>query len=248
VSDELKQRAAQTSDKLWKRQTEDRVQQATQRLASEAEEPAEPDKTLERISESLPDTRPRRRRRAKTETEIGATPDTVRVDEKRPKRVPIRDDDEPDTRPGKFASNTRELLADAITGLYWVPAQLTGLKEWELSEDEAGVLAVRVEAILKTGFDKKRAAKINKTIERFLPAVSLIVAASIITLPRIRLTKAARDNHSRTASEAARRAGRSHVEQSATSSAQANAGGNSERRARALTTADINEFGGTDAQ
>ena len=72
--------------------------------------------------------------------------------------------------------------------MYWLPAQVTGIREVELSETEADVLTSRTETLIKS-LGTKRAKASLAMLDKYAPGVSLAVAVAIITLPKARLIK-----------------------------------------------------------
>lgn len=85
-------------------------------------------------------------------------------------------------------ATTRELINDSWTALYWLPAQVTGIREVELNESEADVLTSRTETLIKS-LGTKRAKASLALLDKYAPGVSLAVAVAIITLPKVRLIK-----------------------------------------------------------
>lgn len=159
-----------------------------------------------------------------------------------------------------IAGNTRELLEDAVTALYWIPAQVTGLPGWELNATEARLLAERGEAFFKS-LGKARSDRLIKVMDKFMPGASLAITALIITMPRVKMTQAARAASGQTSrldsvtsSEASRTgsvrepaAGYSPTYSAAEPVADSGEGAPAVSE-RPITAADIVKLGGSDAE
>jgi hypothetical protein len=160
----------------------------------------------------------------------------------------VVDEDEPISTP----ANTRQLLEDLYTGVFWVPAQVLGESHWELNGEEK-ILAERTDSLIKSQ-GKARAKRVQKAIDKYLPGLSLVVALALIVKPRLQIT-----NELKRAK---------HIRQSAEHRGQANApvdsgftatrgdtqptpqggGGSPEVRERPLTSADISRIGGSEVE
>lgn len=87
------------------------------------------------------------------------------------------------------AANTRALIEDGYQFAYWAAAQITNIPQWNIKDVEAEQLAERTQALYQS-LGKRKAKKVEGFVNSVLPGFSLIAAALIITIPRIKLTRA----------------------------------------------------------
>jgi len=114
--------------------------------------------------------------------------DDIRLDDKgpAPKDVPYSKIDASETRAGKFDITT--VLVPFLGAMFQLPV-LAGLGEhWQLDGLEAKLLADRLEGCMKM-LPKSNAKKLQKTLDKYLPLVALIITAYMIFQPRVAMTR-----------------------------------------------------------
>lgn len=142
------------------------------------------------------------------------------------------------------------MISNVLQGAYWIPAQLTGLQEWNLTPDENKYLTDAVNTAIKS-MGSKRSKRVLASIDKYAPGASLAIAALIITVPRVNATRrlyAAQANAKSGGPHRAQGAGAPATGQPATGGAPAagdgsGTGSNYSGSLRPLTVADLEKLG-----
>lgn len=152
--------------------------------------------------------------------------------------------------------NTRELIEDVYTGLFWLPSEVLKQPHWELQNGEEKLLAERTQVTINS-LGKRRAKRAKDAIDTYLPGLSLFAAFAMIVASRVKQTQeinrginSRNAQQERAASGPGYPAGSGDGQPVAASDAGAtsqNGFGDSAVRERSLTASDIAKISGRDA-
>jgi hypothetical protein len=114
--------------------------------------------------------------------EAGAIgPDSVRVEPPRRTRGAS-------APPPNMAANTKELLQDGVSLVFWLIAKATAIPQWELPKDESKEVADKIQGFVNS-LDPARAKKFERAFNKAYPAVALGGTLVAVGYPRVKMTQ-----------------------------------------------------------
>lgn len=91
-----------------------------------------------------------------------------------------------DDAPFTVSESAKELIGDLYMVMFWLAAQVTDTPEIKLGNDEGELLGEKTEKFVKS-LGKRRATNVMKSLGKIGPAVGLVSAVAMVTVPRAKL-------------------------------------------------------------